>query len=71
MPPTTEAAMPDATESDRTEHATDHQVNSPVSFPYVTVTEEAPSGEIVVRRYPVDTDTSDATDGATGDAESH
>lgn len=63
--------MPDTTNdtTDRaTEHATDRKVNSPVSFPYVTVTEEAPSGEIVVRRYPVDTDTSDATDGATGDA---
>lgn len=53
---------------DANDHATDHQVSSPVPFPYVTVTEEAPSGEIVVRRYPMDTDTSDATDGATGDA---
>ena len=49
-----------------TDRATDHKVNSLAPFPYVTVTEEAPSGEIVVRRYPVGTDTSDATDGATG-----
>ena len=57
--------MPDTT-NDTTDRATDRKVNSPVSFPYVTVTEEAPSGEIVARRYPVGTDTSDATDGATG-----
>jgi hypothetical protein len=66
--------MPDATDRDTkhvTDRDTDHQVNSPVSFPYVTVKEEAPSGEIVVRRYPVDTNTSDATDGATGGATSH